>query len=100
MTPLCDFRDRPDGEVVVLAVDDFFVDLIGEDDEVGRDVDRFVDDLREVAELLLRVHRAAGIGGGVEDQQSRARRDRVLQLLGCDAEVCLRSRDNFANDAS
>jgi len=78
------------------AEGEFLVDLVGEDDEArGAFLGGAGDDGGDVAEFGLGVHGAAGVGGRVEDEDTGAFGDGVVELLGGDFEVVVGSGFEF-----
>ena len=55
---------RGEADELQAVVDELFVDLVGEDDEVRM----LHDDVRQRLELVGRVGVAAGVAGGVDDE--------------------------------
>ncbi len=82
--------ERGEARELEVVVDEAGVDLVGDDVDVLA-----LDDFRERQELVLGVGAAGRIGGVVEDDRLRRRRDRGLERLGRQQEaVLLASRDD------
>ena len=69
--------ERGDGDVLGLAIDELFVNLVGKDDDVLLERD-----FTEGAEFLLGVNRAGRVAGRVDDDHLGGRGHGFLELLG------------------
>ena len=76
------FADLRDGEVLHAVVDELGVNFVGEHPDA-----RLFADLADGADLRLGIHRARGVGRGVEDEHLRFGGDRLLEVVGRDFKV-------------
>ena len=74
--PLDGGAEAGDGVVARIAVDQLFVNLIGNDVEIV-----LHGQVGQLLQLLARPHAAVGVGGGVEHKGLGARRDALFQIL-------------------
>jgi len=85
-----------EGDELEAIVDEFFVDFVGEDDEVGV----LDDDVGEGLEFFGGVGVSGGVGGGVEDEDLGLGGDGGLELMGGDFEgIFFLADDDFVDAA-